>query len=467
MVWSSAPPGSSRDNASPKGLIVRYARCMLHQRIFMTVSEVTVPARRTLAASAALIAAAPLALGAATSVSAAAPPGASSLATGSTDRGTLTNFGFDAFSYGSRTTGNENAQSDATAPSFLPCTRRVPSTRENFLVTAGDGDGVELSGVTTRNYTDRANSAVSVFSTVRIDSGSLAGGQIQFENLRGVARSYHNASGFHATTVSRVGSLSIGGVPAPVPSDGEQLEIPIPGTGTLFLNYAGTRANMTSATATVNVIRFEAENGTIEKVGKATSRIDGEVEGGVFGGAAWASDARVADLAAAGRAALQPIPCAGTNGRIIESSNAAGTVPDVGVLGVRRSFVHGVQNAGSAEGYTRSVVDTASFGGGVLELRNIKARANVARQSDGDVISNAKGTGVGTILVNGEEVPMPPAGEPQEVPGLGSFAVRTVIKTATGIDVTGIIVRLENGTPDVSDDTVVNLARATLQIRRG
>jgi len=344
----------------------------------------------------------------------------------------------------------------------------VPRSRDNFLATGGDGDGVALSGVTTHNYTARDDGTVSVFATVRIDSGSLAGGQVDFENLRGVARSYHNASGYHSKALSSVGALTVGGAPVPLPDKGEQLEIPVPGSGTLYVNYNGNSATKRSAGATVNVLRFEADNGTVERVGKSTSRIDGQIEGGLFQGAAWASDAHVGDLAALGRAALQPIPCAGTDGDILESSNATGDVPDVGALGARRSFAYGDHQDRSATGYTRSIVDNATFGGGVLEFRNIKAKANVTRQRGGDLVRSAKGTGVGTILINGEQVPTPPAGEPQEIPGLGSYTVRDVHKTSIGIDVTGVIVRLENGTPaDPSDDTIVNLARAILGIKRG
>ncbi|CAA9321966.1 MAG: Multimodular transpeptidase-transglycosylase [uncultured Nocardioidaceae bacterium] len=421
--------------------------------------------RHAVTAIAAVAAAGFLPVGAVESASAVVSPAALSSATA---RGTLTDFGFDAHSYGSRTTGNDTAQSGATAASHFPCTRYVPRTTENFLATAGDGDGVALSGVRTRNYSHRADGAVSIFSTVRIDSGSMAGGQIAFENLRGVGRSYHRASGFHALTVSRIGTLTIGGVPVPLPNDGEEREILIPGSGTLYLNYARTSESRFHAGATVNVLRFVANDGTVERVGKATSRIDGQVEGGVFRGSAWASDARTGGLAALGRAAVRPIPCAGTRGKILESGNANATVTEVGVFGARRSFAYGIQRDKSATGYTRSEVDNASFGAGVLEFRNIKGRANVTRQADGDLLRNAKGTGVGTIRVNGQQVPTPPAGEAQDVAGLGSYTVRVVNKTRTGIDVTGIIVRIENGTPaDRSDDTVVNLARATLGIKRG
>lgn len=382
--------------------------------------------------------------------------------------GRLTNFGFDAAAYGSRTSGNPNADSDATAASYLPCTRYVPRSRENFVATAGDGDGVSLDAVSTRNHTLAKDGAVSSISTVKIDSGSLANGQIEFTNLRGRVRSFHDAGGYHVAAVSSLGSLSIGGLPVVLGTDGQELEIPVPGAGTLFLNRTRANANGRRAVGTVNVMRFEANNGTIEQVGRAGSRLDGNVDSGVFGGGAWGSDGRVGDLAAIGRDAFLPIPCAGTFGKIHESSTAEGTLPGA-VVGVRRSFVYGVQKANDvAKGYTRSVVARGNFGDGVLKFRSIKARANVLRQGDGDVISSPRGTGVGKILVNGQQVAIPPAGEPQHVGGLGSYTVQVVKRTPIGIEVTGVVVRLENSTPkDRTDDTVVNLARAVLRIKKG
>lgn len=90
------------------------------------------------------------------------------------------------------------------------------------------------------------------------------------------------------------------------------------------------------------------------------------------------------------------------------------------------------------------------------------------RQRDGDIFRNAKTTGVGTILVSGQEVQSPPPGEPQDVAGVGTFTVKTVNRDARGIEVTAVTVVLENGTPgDTSDDTVVHLGNANLKIRRG
>jgi len=121
----------------------------------------------------------------------------------------------------------------------------------------------------------------------------------------------------------------------------------------------------------------------------------------------------------------------------------------------------------SATGYTRSVIDRAGFSG-VLEFRNIKARANVTRQADGDVVRNAKGTGVGEILVNGSPIAQPAPGDPRDVAGVGTFTLKTVDKTRIGIDVTAVTVQLFNGTPnDLSDDTIVHLGRAKLAIKRG
>jgi len=124
---------------------------------------------------------------------------------------------------------------------------------------------------------------------------------------------------------------------------------------------------------------------------------------------------------------------------------------------------------GSATGYTRSVVDTANFG--VLELGNIRGRANVTRQADGDVLRNAKGHRRRGDPRRGQEQPQPPAGEAQQFSG-GEYTIRLVTLRPNGIDAQGAFVRLFNGTPDDrTDDTVVDLAVAVavaeLAITRG
>lgn len=379
----------------------------------------------------------------------------------------ITNFGFDAASYGSKTTGNPTADSDATALSHVPCTRKVPRDDRNFLAQAGDGDGVSLRGVNTHNFTRRKDGTVSANSVVNIDRGRLAGGDVRFTNLRGRVKAFHDATGYHVKTVSDLGSLTVLGAPVDVPIGGQQFKVEIPGQGTLIVNRRVEHVRNVGANGAVNVLRFvSSTDNTVEKVGRAFARIDGKIEGGLFGGAAWGSDARVGDSAALGRAALQPMPCPGTRGKVKETSTGEAT-PDFGFIGARRSFAYGVQRDNSATGYTRSVVAAARFGGGDLKIRAIRAKANVTRQADGDVIRSAKGSGIGRILVNGEEIQTPRAGVPRKVAGLGNFTVRKVNKTPNGIEVTGVVVRLFNGTPKVkSDDTVVNLANANLRIKR-
>ena len=380
--------------------------------------------------------------------------------------GTLTDFGFDAASYGSQTTGNPAAVSGPTALSHIPCTRYVPRSQDNVVAEAGDGDGVALQAVTTRNHTAQSAGTTEAVSRVHIAAGTLAGGQVEFSDLTGRVRSFHDTAGYHVQTVSRLGSLTVGGVPVVLPDDGTEMEVPVPGLGTLVLNHTVRHETAISSTGAVNVLRFNGSDGTTERVGRAYSRIDGEIEGGLFAGAAWGSDGRVDDTATLGRAALRPMPCPGTRGKVLRNSTGEATF-DFGHVGARRSAVSGVQGTdGSASGYARSKVTAAGFGDGQLRLRNITAIADVTRRGD-DVVSSARGTGVGRIIVSGEEI-QPPFGESQQVPGLGSFTVRSVHRTANGLDVTAVSVRLHNGTPaDTTDDTVVNLGRAKLAIRRG
>ncbi|MBA2507330.1 MAG: hypothetical protein H0V32_01100 [Nocardioidaceae bacterium] len=387
----------------------------------------------------------------------------------------VTNFSFDAQSYGSKTKNNPNADSGATALSFLGCTRVVPRSRENFTAATGDGDGVQLNNVSTRNFTQEAGSQVSVVSTVQIEDGTLAGGAVAFSNAQGKVFSANNRDGYVSRTSSSIGTLTIGGVPIDLPTDGQEQSFPVVATdggstGTLTVNYQVKRSNQRAALGGVNVLRYQEDGsgGTIEKVGRAFSRIDGNVEGGIFGGQAFGTKSRTGTIAQTGQSAKQPMPCPGTNGEVLETRQGRATA-DFGVVGEQISSAFGEQNGrNSADGFTLSRIDRVGFSGGTLVFRNIVARARVVRQADGDVNRTAKETGVGSILVNGEEQPTPAAGEEQQVAGVGSYRVKVVNKSRIGLDVTAVVVTLNNGTPaDTSDDTVAELGNARLEIKRG
>lgn len=379
--------------------------------------------------------------------------------------GTRTNFGFDATAYGSKADGASGTESDPTAVSHLPCTRFVPRERSNHLAEADQG-GVQTSQVDTRNFTRQANGVTSATSTATVQGGSLAGGVVTFTDLRARNVSLHKkGAGFRVRQFSSVGSLQVAGAPVPVPDDGSTQSVPVPGQGTLVINDKARRVSRSGAAGTVNALKFVGDDGRVQRTAHAASNIDGRLEDGLFRGGAWANQATVAETATTKKGALQPIPCTGTFGEVLETSSGE-SEETFGTLGARRSYSYGVKRAdGSAEGYTRSVVDTANFG--ALELRNIRGRANVARSARGAIARNAKGTGVGEILINGQAQEKPPAGQAQPFPG-GEYTIRVVERIRNGISAKGAVVRLFNATPNNrTDDTVVDLANATLAIFKG
>jgi hypothetical protein len=376
--------------------------------------------------------------------------------------GTLTNFSADAVSYGSKTTGDPNTQSGATAAAFFPCTRYVPRDTHNFAGTVSRG-GTQLNGVNSDNFSE--NGPVSITSRNTIDNGTLADGVVAFTNLRARARVYHNASGFQETTVSSLGSLSLTtlGTTTPVPLTGDPQTVPVPGVGTLYVNYTSSQDGVHHASAAVNVLRLEQDNGTTVKVGRATSQLNDGVTQGVFSGAAWGSQSETGSTVTTGRTALKPIACPGTGGKPITTQTGA-TDLDLGFAGAQTSTVYGAQGRTDADGYTHSQIDRARFGGDVLAFRNINAWARVTRNADGSYVESSKGTGVGEILINGQTVQAPKPGVSRKVAGLGTFTVGVVDKSRTGLEVIGVEVRLFNG---AATDTIVRLANAKLNIRRG
>ncbi len=379
--------------------------------------------------------------------------------------GTLTNFAFGAMAYGSRSQGPETANADPTAVSYLPCTRFVPRDRSNHVATSDEG-GVATQNADTHNFTHQQNGVTTAISIATVQDGTLAGGSVGFTDLRSKNVSSHvKGQGFKLKQVSSIGSLTVAGAPVPIPDDGNTFTVPVPGRGTLTVHHKIPAVSSSGAFGIINTLKFDGDDGSVQTVAHSQSKVENGVEGGLFRGAAWASEATVADAASSRRGAYRPIPCPGTDGVILK--NATGEAAEEGgVIGARRSFAYGLQRAnGSATGYTRSVVDAAQFG--VLELRNIRGNANVTRRADNTVLRDAKGTGVGEILINGEQQPQPAAGESQPFPG-GEYTIRVVVKNPIGIDATGAVVRVFNNTPeDRTDDTVFVLAHAELNITKG
>ncbi len=378
----------------------------------------------------------------------------------------ITNFGFDAQSYGSRTKNNPDASSDPTALSFIGCTRETPRDDRNFAASTGDGDGVALSNVENRNRTRSLADQTKVVSTSTAEDGTLGGGVIAFTDLKAKVTTRNNVDGYTVATSSTLGSLTVGGTPVAVPLDGTQQSVPTPDGGTLFINRQVKQVQTQFALGAVNVLRYEAADGTIEKVGRAFARMDSNIEGGIFTGEAFGTRSMTGDVAQTGKSARQPLPCPGTFGEVLVTRQAAGTL-DFGNVGEQVSSVYGEQlGPDRAVGVTKNTIDRVGFGA-ALKFRNIKGRAKVFRQSDGDVLLSAKGTGVGTILVNGVEQGQPPAGQEQDVDGVGSYTVGVVDEGKNGLRVIGVTVTLENGTPaDTSDDTVVDLGNARTRIKR-
>ncbi|CAA9331562.1 MAG: hypothetical protein AVDCRST_MAG29-1082 [uncultured Nocardioidaceae bacterium] len=393
------------------------------------------------------------------------PASSAAVSVAQAERGTLTRFGFDATAYGSKADGVSGTESDPTAVSHLPCTSYVPRERENHVANSDRG-GIQTNNVDTRNFTRQRDGVTSATSIATVQGGSMAGGAVRFTDLKARNVSFHKVGdGFRVKQFSSVGSLSVNGIAVPVPDNGRTTEVAVPGQGTLILNDKSRQVTAKRAFGVVNALKFVETNGRVQRTAHAQSNIDRLVESGVFQGGAWGSQSVVANTATSRRGAYQPMPCRGTFGETLETSTGESTEAG-GTLGARRSYAYGIQrDSGYTDGFTRSVVDTANFG--VLELRNIRGRANVTRQADGDLRRNARGTGVGEILIAGEAQPQPPAGEAQQFPG-GEYTIRVVRTVPSGIHAEGALVRLFNGTRnDRTDDTVVHLAVAKLALPRG
>ena len=201
--------------------------------------------------------------------------------------------------------------------------------------------------------------------------------------------------------------------------------------------------------------------------GFASSRIDGDVTGGVFGGHANGSQVKALnDTVTSGRTSLLPMPCPGTRGKIKSTDTAQVRLADFATLDQVRSTVWGVQenNDGAAEGFARSKIERAKFdaiGPRTLVINGIVANAHVVRRDNGTITRDARGT-IASITVNGNPRPIPGAGEVLTIQGVARINGPAIDKVKHGIDVVAVTVKLLGGP---AEGTIVKLGHGLLRIR--
>jgi hypothetical protein len=381
-----------------------------------------------------------------------------------------TTYAFQGSGFGTRVIGGQiPAGSNTTAYQNLNCTNQAGLDRTNDVADATVPGLGTVSGVKTRVWTTQkhgvtASHARHTIASITIASNGL--GTLSLKAIRSDAKAFHDAAGFHGTTATSVGSITLtpsGGLPpqsfpAPTPNQ----PVTIPGLATISLGTTRTTHGAHGATANALGLRIDVvPSGSTVKVARSHAEINDGLTVGIFNGHSNATRVpqALSDIAHSGPNPLSLMPCVGTGGRLQTKALADLDIGGQLVVSGLSSSQKSNQSDGKAHGFERAKIAKVDLGGGQLIVNAIVGKATVTRTSDGWV-RTAKGTQLGSITANGQEQTFPPSGV-IEIPGVAKLERKVVTTSKTGIKVIALRVTLLDGS-----GAVINLGEAKLNISR-
>ena len=418
----------------------------------------------------------------------------------------VTDYGFAANAFGSRAKAEPLATGSArTAPSYLGCTRVAGRHSGNYLAQTGgaSGSALRVTGVdtTTRSYRGHAHLGTRATSSIATAVlGEPDGATITIEGLRTRshvfarrsdgrlrAETSYTSTGIEGNTgtpldaVLNQGDADLGDLVDQIratPGD----TLPIPGFGELSLGRERTKVDGDSARAVATALRGKlygddslAGGGDDSNIilGTARANLFTDVRSGIMRGRAIPLEGSLTgDLVQVGRVNDRPLPCRGTDGEVRSAEIVGTDLGDLGgvgdlVTGTLAARVYGFQRENrSAVAWTRSRVSSLFLTNGEnsMTIRDAQGRANVVTDSRGRIAKrNIRGSGVGAVVVNGQQQEPPGPGDVIEVPGLARLEFFLVDRADRGLKVTAVRVSLLSGT---EVDSVLALGRAQTYIGR-
>jgi hypothetical protein len=380
-----------------------------------------------------------------------------------------TTFAFKASGFGTRLIGGQvPAGSSTTGFRALGCTNLAGKSHTNDVASATIPGLGTASGVRTRDWTTSRHGVVashSIHAIAHVTLASSGVGSLTLDAVKAKATAFHNASGFHSSTTTRIGGITftppVGGpqsFPAPTPDQ----PVTIPGLATISLGAHSTSHTATSAAAAATALRVDViPSGTSVQVAKARAELASGLTMGIFGGRSAATHVITAagDIAKSGPNPLSQMPCQGTGGKTRQKSLASGDLGGQLVVKGAHSSQWAAQRPGRAHGYEKGGVATVNLGHGQLVVKAIVGRANVTRTPQG-VVTSARGTRLGSVTASGKKMTFPPTGV-LEIPGVAKLERKVVTRSHDGISVIGLRITLLDGS-----GAVVDLGEARMRIGR-
>jgi hypothetical protein len=322
--------------------------------------------------------------------------------------------------------------------------------------------------VVTHVWTTQRDGVVASHSRHSIASLTLAStglGSLSIDAVTATAVAFHDGSGFHATTATRVGSITFtppSGSPQSFPAPTPDQPVTIPGLATIYAGQHVTQHSADGSSGKAIALRAEVvPTGTSLRVAQSVAHLDAGLTGGVLRGHAAATHVVTAGggIAQSGPNPLVVMPCQGTAGDTRHKALASLDLGGQLVVSGASSAEHGSQGDGRAWGFEKSRVAELDLGDGQLVVDGIIGKVHTARTPDG-LQRSARGTQVGTVTASGQKQTFPPTGV-LEIPGVARLERKVVTRTSTGIKVIALRVTLLDGS-----GAVVNLGESSMGVSR-
>jgi hypothetical protein len=366
---------------------------------------------------------------------------------------TATHYAMQASGYSSRVIGgNLPAGSDRTAFQVIGCTNKAGLSKQNPQANLNLNNilgGIHINAATTHVWTTKKNNTVSSVANNHIASVTIAGGATNLDDvvLTGVnsrSRTWHDGSGYHASTKATVAGITVGGVTKPVPSPGTTINLGILG---LSLGNGQRSHNGSGATAMLDAVKLTVPLSTTRVyLAHSRSTINGGVVSGLFRGSAYAAKAQaLAGTAKVGKTPLIVMPCQGTNGKVIRRDIAR-----VNPSGLLLKGLHADQSADQtrsmASGYERGSVARVQLGnaGKTLVVRGIVGKASVHYMRGNGLKTSVKGSHLLGVTVNGGARTIGPDNV-LTIKGLATLRTHIVKRTKSSIRITELRISVLGG----------------------
>ncbi len=363
-----------------------------------------------------------------------------------------TNFGLIGSAYGSKVHGGAiPANSGRTALAYIGCTRKTGRTDTNSVARVNLGKGLgPLSGVDSSTRTYRRHGSVNVKSVNTIARLGKKDSLLEIRGIKAVARTWHDANGFHRAGHTRVAGVFSLGVRI-LPKNGV---VDIPGIATVTLNDKTGATGRHGARQNVKAAKVDlALTDTSAVLGNATAKIHDGLVSGVLGGVGVAATGSALDnLVKTGKIARQPLPCQGTDGKWRTNHTAGVTVNNLVHLGAATASARGNQQD-RTHGYaqTRGRVARATVGtSGSLVIKGVIGAANASKHGT-KLVKTSKGTRIVSITFRGRDRAIPTPGNPVRIGNLAVLSAPRAHRTRYGIKVVALRVEVLKGTGTTVD----------------